>query len=62
MVGEGSVHSIAIVGLPVGFRGVNYVCMQVFLAKLLLLQKKATNRNHQGMLKVIQHALTVTKL
>jgi hypothetical protein len=24
--------------------------------------KKATNRDHQGMLKVIQHALTVTKL
>jgi hypothetical protein len=61
VVGEGSVRSIAIVGLPVGCRGVNYACMQVFVTKLLLLQKKATNRNRQGMLKVIQHALPVTK-
>ncbi len=30
MVGEGSVHSIAIIGLPVGPRGINYACMSVF--------------------------------
>jgi hypothetical protein len=62
VVGEGSVHFIAIVGLLVCHRGINYACMQVFLTKLLLLQKKATNRNHQGMLEVIQHSLTVAKL
>jgi hypothetical protein len=62
VAGEGSVRSIAIVGLTVGRRGVNYGCMQVFSIKLLLLQKKATNRDRQGMLKVIQHALMVAKL
>ncbi len=31
VVREGSVHSIAIAGLPVGCRGINYACMQVFL-------------------------------
>jgi hypothetical protein len=36
--------------------------MQVFATKLILLSKKATNHNHQGLLKVIQHALTATKL
>jgi hypothetical protein len=36
--------------------------MQVFLTKMLLLQKKATNRNHQGMLKVILRALTAAKV
>jgi hypothetical protein len=33
-----------------------------FLTNLLLLQKKATHRDRQGMLKVIQQALTVAKL
>jgi hypothetical protein len=36
--------------------------MQGFLTKLFLLQKKALHCNHQGMLEVIQHALTVAKL
>ncbi len=54
--------SFAIVGSPVGCWGINYACMQVFLTKLLLLQKNATNRDHQGMLKVILYALMVAKL
>jgi hypothetical protein len=33
-----------------------------FFDKTAPAAKKATNRGHQGMLKVIQHALTVTKL
>jgi hypothetical protein len=62
VVGEGNVHSIAIVGSPVGRQGVNYVCMQVFFDKTTPVAKKATNRNHQSMLNVIQCALMVTKL
>jgi hypothetical protein len=61
LVGEGSVRSIAVVGLVVGCQGVNYACMQVFLTKLLLLQKKQQTAII-SMLKVIQHALTVAKL
>jgi hypothetical protein len=33
------------VGLPVGRRGVNYACMQVFSKKLLLLQKNNKPRS-----------------
>jgi hypothetical protein len=33
-----------------------------FFDKTAPAAKKTTNRNHQGMLKVIQHALTVAKL
>jgi hypothetical protein len=33
-----------------------------YYALTVALTKKATNRNPQGMLKVIQHALTVAKL
>jgi hypothetical protein len=62
VVGEGSVCSIAIVGLLVGCQGIKYTCMEVFLKKPLLLQKKPTDRDRQGMLKVIQHALKVAKL
>ena len=51
-------HSIAIVGLLVGRS-----CMHVsFFDKTAIVAKKATNRNRQGMLKVIQHALMVAKL
>jgi hypothetical protein len=38
-------------------------CVHVsFFDKTAPAAKKATNRNHQGMLKVIQHALMVVKL
>jgi hypothetical protein len=33
-----------------------------FFDKTAPAEKKATNRNHQGILKVIQHALMVAKL
>jgi hypothetical protein len=54
-------HSIAIVELLVGCWGVNHACMS-FFDKTAPAAKKATNHDHQGMLKVIQHALMVAKL